>query len=105
MISSSDGGAFRVPPQQVNRAFSIARTREEEKEKTKIPANQVQSDGTSQAPKRFPASTKLKKSDLPDIGDDWSFGDYFRYLLIAAIIIAIIVFFGGQVLQMSKSMD
>lgn len=32
------------------------------------------------------------------------FGDYARYLLIAAIIIALVVFIGGQAFQMSKEM-
>lgn len=40
----------------------------------------------------------------PDI-EEFTFGKLFRYLLIAAIIIAIIIFVGGQVLQVSKSME
>lgn len=42
-----------------------------------------------------------------DVASDtpWSFGDYLRYLIIAAIIIALVIFFGGQALQISKSMD
>lgn len=36
---------------------------------------------------------------------EWSFGDYLRYLIILAIIIAIIILVGGQALQISKSRD
>lgn len=38
-------------------------------------------------------------------GEGFSFGFFLRYLLIAAIIIAILFFIGGQILQVSKSMD
>jgi hypothetical protein len=34
-----------------------------------------------------------------------SFGDFLRYLIIAAIIIALVLFLGGQLLQASKGMD
>ncbi len=37
--------------------------------------------------------------------EELTFGKFFRYLLIAAIIIAVIIFIGGQVMQVSKSMD
>lgn len=35
----------------------------------------------------------------------FGFGDFIRYLLIIAVIIAILLFFGGQLLQMSKSWE
>jgi hypothetical protein len=41
-----------------------------------------------------------------DTGDmSLSFGDFLRYLIIAAIIIALVLFIGGQLLQASKGMD
>ncbi len=39
----------------------------------------------------------------PDV--EMGFGNYLRFLLIAAIVIALVVFFGGQAIQISKSMD
>lgn len=36
---------------------------------------------------------------------DFSFGSFLKYILIAGIIIAIVIFVGGQLLQISKSME
>ncbi len=42
----------------------------------------------------------------PEIGEvDWSFGEMFRMLLIIVIIIALVLFVGSQVMQISKSME
>jgi len=41
-------------------------------------------------------------AEAPDI-EEFTFGKLFRYLIIAAIVIAILIFIGGQVLQVSKS--
>lgn len=49
--------------------------------------------------KRLP--TAVSDADLGGFG----FGDFLRYLIIAAIIIAIIIFVGGQAVQVSKGMD
>ncbi len=40
-----------------------------------------------------------------ETNDDMSFGDFLRILVIAAIIIALVIFIGGQALQVGKSMD
>lgn len=50
--------------------------------------------------RRGPASTS-KEIEIEELG----FGDYFRYLVIAAIIITIVIVIGGQTLQASKSID
>ncbi len=42
----------------------------------------------------------------PESEDEpWGFGDLIRYLIIIAIILAIVIFLGGQALQISKSWD
>lgn len=57
-----------------------------------------------------PVLQKYKKRALASAGDsdegfEFSFGNILRWLLIAALIIAIVLFIGGQVLQVSKSID
>lgn len=57
-----------------------------------------------------PALQKYKKRVIASAGDgdegfEFSFGNILRWLLIAALIIAIVLFIGGQVLQVSKSID
>jgi hypothetical protein len=55
--------------------------------------------------KRVPATApkSLDKNEKPDEGI--SFPDFIKYLIIAAIILIILIFFGGQVMQYQKSQD
>lgn len=41
------------------------------------------------------------------IGDDepWSFGTYLRFLIIAAIVVALVLLIGGQAMQITRGMD
>ncbi len=43
--------------------------------------------------------------EMKDSGNNFSFGNIIKWLLIAAIVLSIIVFFGGQVLNYSNSKD
>lgn len=47
----------------------------------------------------------LKKDATPTEDGGWSFGDFLRILIIAAIIIALVLLIGGQMLQVNKSME
>lgn len=49
---------------------------------------------------RKPAQATVEAEDV-----EWGFGDYMRYLIILAIIVALFVFLGGQAQQVFKSMD
>lgn len=50
--------------------------------------------------KRKPAATSVEEEDKP-----MTFGDYLRYILIAAIIIVLLIVLGGQFTQISKEME
>lgn len=67
----------------------------------------VQSRGADNSKKQEKILIKraLAEAKAPDVEADMGFGDYLRYLIIAAIIIALVVFLGGQALQMGKSLD
>ncbi len=45
------------------------------------------------------------KPAVSDTSFGLSFGDYIRYILILALIVVIVVFFGGQLFQLRKSWD
>jgi Flp pilus assembly pilin Flp len=75
---------------------------------TRTPTNAVK------APGDFSSETRRNKIRPPadrgrggDNGQESSltFGDFIRYLIIAAFIIALLMFLGGQALQIGKSMD
>ena len=77
---------------------------EEKKKKTKV-KNVEQENEQRAGPQLIKVSRKAASTDeAPEI-DDMSFGGYLRYLIIAAIVIALVIFLGGQVLQVSKSME
>lgn len=48
---------------------------------------------------------KIKRAGLTDAGLNLSLGDYVRYLIIGFIIILIIIFFGGQLMQIKKNYE
>ena len=56
--------------------------------------------------KRMPVHRKEWLKDTADQQDSpMTFGNFIRFLIIAAIIIALVVLVGGQMLQVGKSMD
>lgn len=66
----------------------------------------VASDGEGgPAPKKLVVKPPEAKTTLAQEGTGWSIGNFIRYLFIACIIIVILIFIGGQALQMSKSME
>lgn len=47
----------------------------------------------------------LTTASISETDDTWSFSGIFRFIIIAAIVIALFVVVGGQVFQVSKQMD
>ena len=56
-------------------------------------------------PKLFKIDRAPDRSDETVEIEELGIGGFLRYLIIAAIIIAVVIFLGGQVLQISKSME
>ncbi len=56
------------------------------------------------APRRVPAEMNKNKS-VVKAEEPWSFPDFLKWLIIAALILAMFVFFGGQAMQISKGGD
>lgn len=54
---------------------------------------------------RVDITRKVAAADLKDKDTKLSFSDFLKWLLIAAIVLAIIVFVGGQALQIGKSWE
>lgn len=104
--SGQDGKAIRIP---VKNSVGLlgGRRYESEDEKTKDKTLIVAQAGGVQD-KKGPELMRIERqpteAKAPEI-EEFTFGKFLRYLLIAAIVIAIVIFIGGQVLQVSKSMD
>lgn len=68
----------------------------------------VQSDldsSESRPNKKFVVTPTPRKIANDEKEFEWSFGQYFKMALIILIIIAIVLFLGGQILQITKSME
>lgn len=65
----------------------------------------VASDGIGVSPKKTLVKKPEVKPTTKDQEEPFTIGSFMRYLLIAAIVIALFIFIGGQALQMSKSFE
>lgn len=77
-----------------------------DKSRTKVKSDKTFADGRQGAPLLQKVLKRTPASDASgDDGFEFSFGNILRWLLIIALIIAIVIFIGGQILQVSKSVD
>ncbi len=81
------------------------RTTKEEGENNRGLAVRSSIDTKAKKEDRLKVNRKLAKIDEMAPDGEFTIGNFLRILLIIAIIIAMIVFLGGQALQISKSMD
>ena len=65
----------------------------------------VAADGLSTPPKKIAIKKPERKIDSVVEDEEFTIGNFMRMLFIIGIILAIVVFVGGQVLQMSKNGD
>lgn len=57
------------------------------------------------APKKIPIKKPEPKPEVEAADEPFTFGNFFRFLLIAAIVIALIVVLGSQALKIAKSQE
>ncbi|NCN95279.1 MAG: hypothetical protein GW917_00990 [Bdellovibrionales bacterium] len=67
--------------------------------------NAVSRNPSGSETKRIQVVRKSLKKDTPDEDEPMTFGGFLRFLIIAAIIIALVLFLGGQALQISKNSE
>lgn len=108
-FKGSTGGGYTAPARKV-RAVGMSGFSDEEKKKL---AKKAEGGGKTikLSDGRIPASkkTQVKKPEAKAdfVGDDepMTIGNFIRFLFIAALVIALLLFIGGQALQMSKSFE
>ncbi len=103
LLGGDYGGRFKVSESGFSMDYGSSLDRErkkiESKEGVKKAEDSVQERGRKKAnPVRAPAS----KAEVEE-EEEMTFGSFLRFLIIAAIIIALILVVGGQLLQISKS--
>lgn len=73
--------------------------------RSKVAADKTLEEGRQGAPVLQKRLKRTVASADEESGFEFSFGNILRWLLIIALIIAIVIFIGGQILQVSKSVD
>lgn len=103
----SENRVVRIPIRETD-AMRRRRYQEDQtdKERTKTRTDKALSDGEREgAPVLIKKSVRKPTSEVEDDGFEWSFGNLLRILIILAILAALLLFLGGQILQISKSVD
>ncbi|XGC80802.1 hypothetical protein ACES2L_15870 [Bdellovibrio bacteriovorus] len=113
----ANGGFFRssnnnnryIGPGRKIRSIGITGLTDEEKKKLEKKADGtgktiVTGDGITQPPKKTIVKKPEAKVEIQE-EKPLTIGNFIRYLFIACIIIALVIFIGGQALQMSKSLE
>jgi hypothetical protein len=104
--SRESGGRARKTP--LDRSYGYFGQEEEGEKALTAPSTVVAKDdgGADLRPKKAAVSMNRKPATVADDKDSgFSLGKFVRIILIAGIVILIVIFFGGQILQISKSAE
>ncbi|WP_413576335.1 hypothetical protein ACLVWU_18305 [Bdellovibrio sp. HCB290] len=105
----SNNGGYSVQTGRRVASVPISGLTEDERKKLEKKANGggkttvVQNDGFAPPKKKTAVKKPEPKLELPPEEKAVTFGNFIRWLFIAALIIALVIFLGGQALQFSKS--
>jgi hypothetical protein len=108
-FKGSTGGGYTAPSRKV-RAVGMTGISEDEKKKLAKKADGGSkivstSDGRMPASKKSLVKKPQPKNDFASEDEPMTIGNFIRFLFIAALVIALLLFIGGQALQMSKSFE
>jgi hypothetical protein len=108
-FKGSTGGGYSAPARKV-RALGRAGFSEDEKKKLAKKADGGSkvlklSDGRMPASKKTAVKKPAAKAEFVSDEEPMTLGNFIRFLFIAALVIALLLFIGGQALQMSKSFE
>lgn len=105
--SDSSQSGYRAQKQRGNGQVRISLKSKTKNEKTIAKSIDLKGKLRGRSQKKIPIDMeKFKRQPAQaDLTIGLSFGDYIRYIIIFGILILIIVFFGGQLLQLKKSWD
>ncbi|MNJ91138.1 hypothetical protein D3C87_87830 [compost metagenome] len=103
-------GATYARPAGKTKAIGLTGLTDEDKkklEKKEIAGRQTiaAGEGFASASKKTIVKPPEAKAEVGEEEKAFTIGNFIRYLFIAAIIIALVIFIGGQALQMSKSFE
>ncbi len=108
-FKGSTGSSYAVQSRKKSYVAITGLTEEERKKITKKPeprgAPLIVSEGLGAAPKKTAVKPPPAREVAQEKEEGFTIGNFIRIIFIAAIIIALVLFIGGQALQMSKSFN
>lgn len=109
-VSSGEGYSSRMAKsglgdggRQIDGRVHVTVKKDEETKKGYVPTA-ARNDNFSRSPKRVKVKEARKPAEVA-ADEPMTFGNFIRLLIMAALIIALVVVIGGQVLQATKGMD
>ncbi|OFZ19860.1 MAG: hypothetical protein A2Z20_03655 [Bdellovibrionales bacterium RBG_16_40_8] len=105
--SGGSGGAKKIKITRRITRLKNGRAGEDERSETmtKVTGSSIE-EGTKPEAKQMLVNRKPAMKNVQDDEiEGFSFGNFMRYLLMAAIIVAIVIFVGGQLMQVAKSSE
>ncbi len=107
-LEGGDNGRIIRIPLSESEGFNNWGEDDSEKEKTKILVHKAaiaKAQNPSSHTPLIKASRTIASAQKPASISGFSFSNLIRYLIIAVMIIAIVIFIGGQILQVTKSLE
>lgn len=103
-ISGISGRAGRNKRIELDSGYSVRRDEDQE---GRPPLQVLKSTSAAEKAKksRILITRKLAKAEEEEKDKPMTFGDYLKYILIAALILALILVVGSQIMQVSKEME
>lgn len=101
------GGGSKGNPQvrqRIDNRFAFEEEKEE-RQKAKSSSTSRATASEAQAKSRIKMHARELKKNTLEQDKPFTFGNFLRFIIMAAIIIALVVFIGGQMLQVGKSME
>ena len=89
---------------QLSRGFYVSIDKDEKERPAGFSVPSQKNEGGYNTSKKIPIKTILKK-DPPQADEPFTIGNFIRLLIIAALIIALVLVIGGQLLQVSKNSE
>jgi len=93
-----------VGESRLDKGFAFENEKEEKQKSKPLGSSRATASDVAQKTKINMISKAKEKAKVAE-ESEWTFGSFIRYLVLAAIIVALVVVIGGQVLQVGKSME
>ncbi len=100
------GSQTRIGANGIQGIITVEQKKIEKRGQKAFTAGRLQEgDSNNQRAKKLVVKPAERKAASEEPNPSWSFSEYLKFGLIFLIIVAIILFLGGQILQISKSME